>query len=160
MQKLTYLPKEKVTAVWSNEEIVNIKKLLSKKHLLYLENETFEIDSGTLSDQIQICISLIKNDKSTYYPIECIFIKESNHSIKETEIAFTMLDYVDLYWENYFSEERNVFIPLDWSKHEFEGVSFYMRGFVRNLHLESQAEAYLLKHGHGEYDIHSISSET
>ena len=57
-------------------------------------------------------------------------------------------------------EERNLFIPLDWSKHEFEGFSFYMRGFVRNLQLEASADDFLQKHGHGEYDIQSITSET
>jgi hypothetical protein len=160
MQKLAYMPSEKIKSVWSDEELFNIKKLLNKKHLVYLENEKFEIESGTSQDQIQIRVSLIKNDNSAYYPIECIFMKETAEGFKESDIAVSMLDYLDVYWANYFLEERNVFIPLDWSKHEFEGITFYMRGFVRNLQLEAHADEFLLKHGHGEYDIQSISSET
>ena len=160
MQKLSYLPNEKIKSIWTDEELFNIKKLLNKKHLVYLENEIFEIECGASQEQIQIRVSLIKNDNTTYYPIECVFMKETSEAFKESDIAVTMLDYLDIYWANYFSEERNVFIPLDWSKHEFEGIAFYIRGFVRNLQLEAHADDFLLKHGHGEYDIQSISSET
>lgn len=160
MQKLSYLSNEKIKSVWTDDELFHIKKLLNKKHLVYLENETFEVESGVSQDQIQIRVSFIKNDNSTSYPIECIFMKETAEEFKELSIAVAMLDYLDIYWENYFSEERNVFIPLDWSKHEFEGIIFYMRGFVRNLQLEAHADNFLLKYGHGEYDIQSISSET
>ena len=160
MQKLSYLSSEKLNSFWTDEEIVNIKKLLNKKHLVYLENEEFIIESGSTKEQIQIKVSLIKSDKSNCYPIECVFVKETDNEFKETEIAFKMLDYLDIYWANYFSEERNIFIPLDWSAHEFEGVQFYMRGFVRNLQLENDADEFLTKYGYGEYEIHSISSET
>ena len=160
MQKLSYMPVEKITSVWTEEEIWNIQKLLNKKHMVYLENEAFEIEAGSSQTQIQIRVSLIRNDKSKYYPIECVFVRESSEKLKESDIAITMLDYLDIYWSSYFQEERNIFIPLDWSKHEFEGVSFYMRGFVRNLQLETDADNFLSKYGHGEYDIQSISSET
>lgn len=160
MQKLKYIPKEKTKSVWSDEELFNIKKLLNKKHFVYLEKESLEIESGVSAEQIQIRVSLIKNDNSTCYPIECIFVKETAEGFKESEIAVSMLDYLDIYWENYFTEERNVFILLDWSLHEFEGITFYMRGFIRNLQLEAHADEFLLKHGHGEYDIQPISSET
>lgn len=160
MQKLSYLANEKLNPVWTEEEILSIKKLLDKKHLVYLEDEEFIIEVGSTKDQVQLKVSLIKKDKSNYYPIECVFVKETTSEFKETEIAFKMLDYLDVYWSNYFSEERNMFIPLDWSKHEFEGIHFYIRGFVRNLQLEIHANEFLSKHGHGEYEIHSISSET
>ena len=160
MQKLLYLPNEKITDLWAKEELLNIKRILNKKHLIYLENESFEVESGVFEDQIQIRVSLIKNDRSIYYPIECIFMKEHTEESKDVNIAFKMLEYLDIYWAHYFSEERNIFVPLDWSKHEFEGISFYIRGFVRNLNLETSANDFLSKHGHGEYDIHSISAET
>ena len=160
MQKLSYLSSEKLNLIWSEEENQKIKKLLDKKHLVYLESEEFIIESGATKDQVQLKVTLTKSDKSYYYPIECVFVKESSSDFKETEVAFKMLDYLDLYWTNYFSEERNVFVPLDWSKHEFEGIHFYIRGFVRNLQLENYANDFLSKHGHGDYEIHSISSET
>lgn len=160
MQKLSYLPSEKIVPVWENEDLFNMRRLLNKKHSAYLENEVFDVESGFSKEQIQIRVSLKKQDDSAFYPIECIFIKEIDDKIKDSEIAMSILDYLDIYWTDYFTEERNVFIPLDWSKHEFEGIVFYIRGFIRNLKLETEADAFLQKHGHGEYDIHSISSET
>ncbi|MGY3803167.1 hypothetical protein ACWNT8_03770 [Pigmentibacter ruber] len=159
MQKLSYLEASKTKPIWDLEEKFKIETLLNKKHSLYLENEIFTLEAEKSKEQIQIKFSLNKKDNSFHYPIECVYIKESINE-NEQEIALNIIDYLDIYWANYFNEERNVFIPIDWSKHEFEGKFFYLRGFVRNLSLENEADAFLKKHGHGEYDIHSITSET
>jgi hypothetical protein len=160
MQKLSYIKNNKLTATWPEDELFKVTKLLNKKHMIYLENEHFEIESSFDQNQVQLCISLTKKDMSKSYPIECVFIKETNQSYQNSSIALTMLDYLDIYWTNYFSEERTVFVPLDWSKHEFEGLNFYIRGFIRNLDLETNANEFLSKHGYGGYDILPISSET
>lgn len=159
MQKLLYIANEKLKPVWTADELIDIKKLLNKRHSVYLENESFEIESGSSHNQVQISVSLKKNDNTACYPIECVFIKETG-DVKESEIAMKMIDYLDIYWTNYFSEERNVFIPLDWSKHDFEGIMFYIRGFIRKPQLETYANNLLLEHGYGDYDIQPISSET
>ncbi len=158
MQKLTYLEKQKIYSLWKDEEILNIQSLLNKKHSLYLDDEEFILEVGTSKEQIQIKIVLIKKNNIASYPIECIYLKETAKE-EEQDIVLKMIDYLDIYWANYFSEERNVFVPIDWSKHEFEGICFYMRGFLRNIELENAANEFLNKHGHGDYEIHAITSE-
>lgn len=159
MHKLSYLDKEKTSPIWGEDEIINIQSLLNKKHSLYLENEEFKVEAEKSKEQIQIRISLSKKDNSFSYPIEGVYIKETKDQ-KEEDIALNLIDYLDFYWASYFSEERNVFIPIDWSKHEFEGISFYLRGFIRNIALENAADDFLAKYGHGDYEIHTITSET
>ena len=72
MQKLSYLSSEKLNLIWSEEENQKIKKLLDKKHLVYLENEEFIIESGATKDQVQLKVTLTKSDKSYYYPIQSL----------------------------------------------------------------------------------------
>lgn len=158
MQKLSYLDNQRVLPLWNEEEILNIQSLLNKKHSLYLDDEEFILEIGTSKEQIQLKIALNKKNNNVSYPIECIYLKETAKE-EEQDIVLKMIDYLDIYWANYFSEERNVFVPIDWSKHEFEGVSFYVRGFLRNIELENAANEFLHKHGHGDYEIHSITSE-
>ncbi|BBH51674.1 hypothetical protein [Fluviispira sanaruensis] len=160
MKKLAFLPHNKIENIWLEEEYLNIKKLLNKKHAAYLENEEFEIEAGVCKEQIQLKVSLRKHDNSVLYPIECVYVRELDDKVDHNEIAINMIDYLDLYWADYFIEDRDIFVPLDWSKHEFEGITFYLRGFIRNINLEEQAESFLAQHGYGDYEIKSISSET
>jgi hypothetical protein len=158
MKKLSYLEHHKLTPLWSEEESSRIKMSLNKKHAAFLEKEEFSLEAGSSEYQIKMRLSLDKIDKSVVYPIECVYAK--TRTGQETSIASLMLDYLDIYWTDYFAEDRSIFIPVDWSLHEFENVHFYLRGFVRYLKLENQADAFLQRHGHGEYFISPISSET
>lgn len=160
MQKLSFLPSEKASTIWSADELKLIEKSFVKKHSAYLENETFTIVAEQSKEQVQIKIVLQKIDLSVVYPIECVFVKELHQKVDSQKIAMLMLDYLDVYWTEYFAEDREVFLPIDWSKHDFEGLSLYMRGFIRNLNAENQADAFLQQYGCGEYQIDPISSET
>jgi hypothetical protein len=160
MEKLSFPSFEQLMPVWDQDENNKIVNLLNKKHSAYLDDETFELLSGSNKEQVQIKVCLKKNDNSVIYPIEVICNREDHPDLKPDEIARVILDYLDSYWYEYFSEERDLFVPLDWSGHAFEGVRFFLRGFVRNLGLETQADILLKEHGYGEHEILPISSES
>ena len=52
-----------------------------------------------------------------------------------------------------------VFLPLDWSPHDYKGITILLRGFLRDLKLEGLADKFFEEHGHGDYDISSIKDE-
>lgn len=160
MQKLTFVPFAQLNPIWDEVAIQKILNLLNTKHSTYLNEEIFDIEAGFTKEQIQIKFSLRKNDNSVVYPIEVICIYDDYPNLKRQDICHIIIDYLDSYWSEYFMEERNVFVSIDWGRHECEGVVFFLRGFVRNLNLEKQADLYLKEHGHGQYEIHSISSES
>lgn len=159
MQKLSFLDFNQLVPIWSFQEISNLCSMMNKKHSVFLNEERFEILAGENKSQIQIQINLKKNDGTCEYPIECVFINE-NKEENAQKIASLMLDYIDIYWTNYFQEDRDVFIPIDWNPHEYEGISFHIRGSIRKKDLEIQADQFLAQYGHGNYDIQSLSSET
>lgn len=159
MQKLSFLDFNQLVPIWSFQEISNLCSLMNKKHSIFLDDERFEILAGENKSQIQIQINLKKNDGTFEYPIECVFINEKKEENTQ-KIASLMLDYIDIYWTNYFQEDRDVFIPIDWNPHEYEGIPFHIRGSIRKKDLEIQADQFLAQYGHGNYDIQSLSSET
>jgi hypothetical protein len=129
--------------------------------LAFLQDESFAFECSQNAEQIQIKITLQKVDGSTAYPIECVHIKSERYEEgRNADIAFVIIDYVDTYFSQYFIEDRDVYVPIDWNEHVCESISFYLRGSVRNLALEKMALDLFLKHGHGEHDLQGISAET
>ncbi len=160
MQKLKFHPFHQLQILQDSEEQKKLLDVMKAKHSLYLDNECFEIKTGFYKEQIQIEICLTKVDRSIVYPIEVICVYEDFPHLKLNEIFHVILDYIDLYWAEYFNHERNLFVPLDWSQYECEGLTFFLRGFIRNLVLEKQADSFLREYGYGEHEITSISAET
>jgi hypothetical protein len=162
MEKLVYRSEESIKKVWEDTHAEKISALMNTKYRTLLEDEKFQIESGYSDQQIQIKVTLERNDKSVFYPIELIFVPEGRDDItaqSADEIASLMLDYIDVYWQEYLNDGRDVFVPLAWSKHTCEGVEFFIRGFVRNRSLEEQADELFRKHGHGDHEIEPISDE-
>ncbi len=159
LKKLMYV-KASLQKVWSDETTASISELLEKKHSPFLEGEEFLVESGRNLDQIQIQINLRKKDGSIEYPIECVYPVDSANDRDPSDVAYLMLDYLDVYWHEYLSDGRDTFFPIDWSKHTCEGVEFFVRGFVRNVKLEREAEKLFEEEGYGDHVIEKISSES
>lgn len=164
MEKLVFFEQNELAPIFDTQDCQRISKYLQKQFASFLDNENFEINAGYKNNQIQIKLTLRKADDSFFYPIESVFIydeavDESDRPAHE-DIALIMLDYLTMYFEEFLSEGRSVFLPINWSVHQSEDLTFFLRGFTRNLKLEQDADALLAKHGHGEHAIESISAET
>jgi len=158
MQKLSFLKFNELDPLWSAEDILKFCTAMEKRHLAYLDQEHFEIQAGMNKSQIQICVRLKKKNQNEEYPIECLIVRQDLEKDPQ-QMALLVLDYIDHYWSHYFQEQRDVLLPIDWSAHQCEAETFYLRGFVRKTLLEAEADLLLMQHGHGNYDIQSISSE-
>ncbi len=158
MKKLRFLESE-TKPLWDEKVIASVQELMAKKYLPFLNQERFMVEAGQDSDQVQLRVTLLRTDGTIAYPVECVYSYSESDRPDASEIGFLMLDYIDVYWNEYLSGGRETFIPLDWAKHSCEGESFFIRGFVRNLDLEEQAETLFEAEGHGDHEIHPISSE-
>lgn len=165
MQKLNFIDLNETTQIFDEAEVKKICQYLNKKFSTLLKNEKFSLETGFKGTQVQLKLILSNEDKSFYYPIEAICMNEplpedeEDEMLTPNDVAYLMLDYLTLYFEEFLTEDRNVFLPLDWSVHQSDEFSFFLRGFVRNLKVEKIADEFLAKHGHGEQSIASISSE-
>ena len=162
MEKLAYRSGKQLKNVWSEVESKKISALMNMKYRTLLDKEQFQVESGFDEQQVQIKVTLESNDKSVFYPIELIHVienREEQPTQTADEIASLMLDYIDVYWQEYLNDGRDVFVPLAWGKYACEGVEFFVRGFVRNRSLEEQADELFKKHGPGEHEIEPISDE-
>lgn len=151
---------EDISPLWEDDTLERVAGLLDKKYRAFLKAEHFEIEGGRTSDAVQIRTTLAKNDGSVNYPVEAVLPLDPEQESEPDELALLLIDYLDVYWNEYLTGGRETFLPIDWSRHECEGEEFFLRGAVRNLSLEAQADALFRQHGTGGYDITDISSDT
>ena len=149
-----------VLPAWEDAQTESLTSKLNQKYQSYLTAEWFSLESSFNSTQIQLKTTLNKRDGSWSYPVELVHVREQGDELTVPEIAGLLLDFADVYWNEYLTNERDVYVNLDWTSHKYEEHELFIRGFVRNLGLENQADALLKEHGFGAYDIDPISSET
>lgn len=165
MQKLNFIDITETKEIFNADEVKKICQHLNRKFASFLNDEFFNLQSGYKGNQFQIKLTLSNKDHTFFYPIEAICIPETDSTEEETEtvdasdIALLMVEYLTLYFEEFLSEDRNVFLPIDWSVHQSDDTTFFLRGFVRNLKIEKIADELLNTHGYGEQDILPISAE-
>lgn len=161
MQKLSLLNFEETSPIFNSLEKKNICDFLNHKFSFFLKSENFDFQAGYKGDQIQLKLILANHDESFFYPIEAIFVQDddSNQKLSPHNTALLILEYLELYFNDFFSENREVYLPIDWSMHQHNNVKFFLRGFIRNLKMEKIADEFLSKHGHAEHCIQPISSE-
>ena len=167
MKKIEFF-KEEGLEFLSKEELRNLGNLLTERFQIFLEEESFDLEMRALEDCLQIRVCLSKNNELMKYPVECVsFYKD--HAYESTvdeearlsNLATSGMDCILYYFEEYFRENRDLFLPLNWTSYEQENsdISVVLRGFVRQSKLENEADAFLERHGHGEHMISPISGE-
>lgn len=127
----------------SEKEILDLTKILNLKHGAYLKDRSFQISYCENANEILSSLLLANPDKSFFYQVETKVSQKEAAKISSREALLITLDYVDLYFAEYFKEEEDVFIPIDWFDVSFEDLDFQMRGQVRNLHCEFLADELL-----------------
>jgi len=135
--------KEDKNTLLTEQEVLDLTKILNLKNGSYLKDRVFKMDFCESESELLASITLMNSQKTFFYQVESkAFLRElGDFSSKDSLLI--MFDYMDLYFEEFFREEENLFIPIDWSDREFEGLSFQMRGQVRNLHCEFLADELL-----------------
>jgi len=125
------------------EEIhTNLEALLNKKYAIFLDKRIFSISSSLTDAEIRVCVTLHDDKHSFHYPVEAR-INPDPEEMTEQQTAVFLIDYIDLYFEQYFEEGEELLLPIAWAKHHYEAVEFELRGQIQNKYLEEQADKLL-----------------
>ena len=131
----------------ANEELKELEQILNLRYAQYLSNRFFEISSNVDGiGLVQVKVLLQNTEQSFYYPIEAR-LDSKDQNISPEQATLVMIDYIDYYFAEYFKEDENVLIPIDWSEFALDGVKFQMRGEIRNLRYELAADEILARGG-------------
>ena len=119
-----------------------LSKILNLKYAAQLQDRFFSISCHEEKNMVHIQVLLQNSDESFFYPVEaCLNGQKYKQSNKD--LALILLDYLDVYFDSFFKEDENLFVPIDWAEHQFEGVLFQMKGQVFNRYQELKANELL-----------------
>lgn len=130
----------------TEQESLDLTKILNLKYGSYLKERFFLINFHEEDSGIFASMTLRNQNRSFFYEVEARAASKDMAALKSREALFILLDYIDLYFAEYFKEEENSYISIDWSEQSFENLTFQMRGQVRDLNSELMADELLRKH--------------
>ena len=126
----------------TEEELKELAEQMSKKNQAFLQDRQFYIHAEKTDNSVFVTVTLKNKDESYFYPVELRMNFEQEELIARKG-ALHLVDYADLYFEDFLTEGESLYLQIDWAKHEYDTVEFEMRGQVRNKKLESMADEIL-----------------
>ncbi len=116
---------------------------LNQKYGRRLKGEAFSISASEQDSTIVVTLHLAALDRSFEYTMEsAVMIDEKLIHTRELALELA-LDFLDWYLGEYFKNEREVLLPLDWQPHRFGEFEVMAKGDIRNPELDDMADAWL-----------------
>lgn len=129
-------------AVLSNSELSEVIKILNLKYAAYLKDRFFDVKLSADNRASLVTVLLRDPSGKFYYPVEA----KGFHFNQETSskgLALLALDYIDLYFQEFFESDELTFLPIDWTEYQCEGIDFLLKGQILNLQAEEEAAKLL-----------------
>jgi hypothetical protein len=116
---------------------------LNQKYGRRLKNEAFSITAVEQDSSVVVTLYLATLDRSFEYRMEAA-VSVDDKLVHTRELALDLsLDFLDWYLGEYFKNERDLLLPLDWQAHKFGDFEVMARGDLRNPELDDMADAWL-----------------
>lgn len=130
----------------TTDEASQIADLMDKKYRASLGQRFFEIDVKKDSAGVYAQVLLRNSSGSYFYPVEGRVAHDS-HDLNARDAGLLLLDYIDSYFDEYFREGGDVYLPIDWADYEWDGVHIQLKGQILNLEVEKMADDLLNQAG-------------
>jgi hypothetical protein len=127
------------------ETAVELCELLNKKYQVWRGERSFHISSRRDHECIEVKVVLSNVSETFYYPVEGRVDHEAEE-MDPVEAALFLVNYIDGYFEEFFEEDENLFIPIDWAEYSYDAVEFQLRGQVLNRFVERISDELLKAH--------------
>ncbi len=121
----------------------NLARIMGCKYASSLKGRYFTLQTWFEQKKVFVTVTLQNEDKTYVYPVEAYFEFEKEEGLSVKEVALTLVDYIDSYFDEYFQENEMSYLPIDWHPYSFEGCQFFLKGQIVNMHLESLANQLL-----------------
>jgi len=135
------------------EECEGLAQTMARKYTSFLDERYFEI--SVRNDNLGTYATvLLRNERgSFYYPVEAR-VNDVDHTLNRHDAALFLIDYIDSYFEEFFRESGEVYLPIDWASFDWEGVPIQMKGQIFNLEVEKMADEWLERGGVKSEELH------
>lgn len=125
------------------ESVSQVLSALNRRHAGMLRDEHFELGARLEQGTVVATLELVRSDRSSHYVMEAAKAVPDNGALDLEQTLDLCLDFLDWYLGEFFGEQRELLLPLDWQPHKFGEFEVLARGDLRNPVLEEAADAWL-----------------
>ena len=126
-------------------EITQLSDLMNRKHAAFRDDRSFSIKIWEDCGAVYVTVLFTNQNETFYYPVEArIDCQEAE--MEKREAALFLIDYADLYFEDFLEKDCDIYLPIEWSGFEYDAVKFQLRGQIRNRAVDKMAEDLLNGH--------------
>jgi hypothetical protein len=136
----------------SPDECAELVRLMARKYAASLDHRYFEAELNKDSRGVYAKVTLRNQTGSFFYPVEGR-LAHLDHDMSEREAALFLLNYIDAYFDEYFREGGEVYLPIDWADYEDDGIPLQLKGQIFNLEVERMADELLERGSLGDHEL-------
>lgn len=130
----------------SEKECKDIALLMQRKYAGFIAERYFDVAVTKDVVGVHAKVTLRNESGSFFYPVEGR-ISHQDTDLAPRESALFLLDYMDGYFDEYFREGGDCYLPIDWAEYESDGVPLQLKGQIYNLVVEKMADEFLAGNG-------------
>lgn len=121
-----------------------LAQCMNQKYAYFIKERAFSINAAVDQEWVVVKVVLANADDSFHYPVEAR-IKFESEEMAARDAALFLIDYIDLYFEEFLEEGEATYVPIDWTKHQYDASEFEMRGQIFNLKVERMGDDLLTR---------------
>lgn len=119
-----------------------LSTLMAEKYTMFMAGRRFVIEAAKDLHRVTVKVTLTNEDESYFYPVYGR-MNIDREDLKAEEAALFLVDYIDAYFEDFFEEGEDLYIPIEWAKYEYDATEFELKGQIFNLKAERLADELL-----------------
>jgi len=133
------------------DEIAVMEEAFKNRFRDYIEkDEDIEFEGFFTNNSLYLTCILRNLENTFYYPFETSLNKTENLDIEVQDAKNILLDFIEEYFEEYFTSQRSVYVHIDWLAYKFKDIKIYARAQVLNKELEELGNKILKDSGYKE----------
>lgn len=143
---MSYLDQHKHSCQWIGwDQLQFLERLLRAKHGMYLDQNqrSFSLQAQAEGNTIIAVLTLRNLDQSFVYPVYAKVDDWKNDFESEIDAFYFLVDYIDIYFEEFFESEDTLFLPINWAKHSYVAIDVWVKGQIINLKVERLGDELL-----------------
>jgi len=147
------MSKKAETTIWKNrfmspEEIAQMEAVFNERFFEFLKKDENISIEGHISEEAMYITNILSNEEQTYYyPFETVISLKDNPDTEEEEAKLCLLDFIGEYFDEFFNNQRETFVPISWAPYSVKGKNLYARAQIINKKLEKEADLILKSAG-------------
>lgn len=127
----------------AKSECSALAEVMNRKYGAFLrDGYSFSLSTRLEDNIVHVKVLLVNGDCSFYYPVEARIDCVENE-LESRKAALFLMDYIDVYFEEYLTESDNILLPIDWTDHEYEANYFQIKGQIFNKKVDQMADELL-----------------